>query len=73
MNLYSVALFLHILGALSLFVLLTVEGVSLRQGTAGARFNCAFGSVSAVLILGPGLYMVAAGAGWKAWISAWDS
>src|SRR2546430_11995418 len=68
MTLYSIALFLHIVGAVSLFVLLTVEGVTMRQGTAGARFNRAFGPISALLILVPGVYMVAAGAGWSAWV-----
>ena len=68
MTLYSIALFLHIVGAVSLFVLLTVEGITLRQGTTGARFNRAFGPVSALLILVPGFYMVAAGAGWSAWV-----
>jgi hypothetical protein len=31
MTLYSIALFLHVVGALLLFVTLTVEGVALRQ------------------------------------------
>ena len=30
MNLYSIALFVHVVGALLLFVTLTVEGVALR-------------------------------------------
>lgn len=68
MTVYSIALFLHIVGALALFVLLTVEGVTLRQGTTAARFNRTFGPISALLILVPGLYMVAAGAGWAAWV-----
>jgi len=68
MTFYSLVLFLHIVGAVLLFVLLTVEGVTMRQGTTGARFNRLFGPISALLILGPGLYMVAAGAGWSAWV-----
>ena len=68
MTFYSIALFLHIVGAVLLFVLLTVEGVTMRQGTTGARFNRVFGPISALLILVPGLYMVAAGAGWSAWV-----
>ena len=43
MTFYSIALFLHIVGAVLLFVLLTVEGVTMRQGTTGARFNRVFG------------------------------
>ena len=68
MTFYSIALFLHIVGAVLLFVLLTVEGGTMRQGTTGARFNRVFGPISALLILVPGLYMVAAGAGWSAWV-----
>ena len=68
MTLYSIALFLHIVGAVLLFVLLTVEGVTMRQQTPGARFNRVFGPISAILILVPGLYMVAAGTGWSAWV-----
>ena len=68
MTLYSVALFLHIVGALLLFVLLAVEGFSLRIGRSAARFNQAVGPVSALLVLVPGLYMMASSWGWKAWI-----
>src|SRR6478672_7911700 len=68
MTLYSIALFLHIVGALLLFVLLTVEGVTLRNGTTGARFNRVLGPISALLILVPGLFMVASGAGWQTWV-----
>ena len=68
MTVYSIALFLHILGALLLFVLLTVEGITRRQGTTGARFNRILGPISALLILVPGLYMVASSAGWSGWV-----
>jgi hypothetical protein len=67
--LYSVALFLHIVGALLLFVLLTVEGFSLRIRRSAARFNQVTGPVSALLVLVPGLYMVASSWGWKGWIT----
>ncbi len=70
MTVYSIALFLHIVGALLVFVLLTVEGLTLRQGTTGARFNRIFGPISALLILVPGLYLVASGAGWSGWVEA---
>ena len=69
MTLYSIALFLHVIGALLLFVLLTVEGVTLRQGTTGARFNRIVGPISALLILVPGLYMVASSVGWSGWVA----
>ena len=59
MTLYSAALFLHIVGALLLFVLLTVEGFSLRLGMPAARFNQVAGPISAMFVLFPGLYMVA--------------
>ena len=70
MTLYSIALFLHVVGALLLFVLLTVEGFSLRLGKSAARFNQVAGPMSAVLVLVPGLYMTASTWGWKGWIVA---
>jgi hypothetical protein len=75
MSLYSISLFLHIVGAVLLFVLLTVEGVSLRQGFMAARLNRILGPISAVTILIPGIYMVASEWGLKGWvvvgIAAW--
>ena len=68
MTLYSVALFFHIVGAVLLFVLLTIEGVALRQGFIAARLNRVLGPISALTILVPGLYMVASQWGWKGWI-----
>ena len=68
MTLYSIALFLHIVGALLLFVLLTVEGFSLRLGRSAASFNQVAGPISALLILIPGVYMVALAWGWRGWI-----
>jgi hypothetical protein len=68
MSLYAIALFFHIVGALLLFVLLTVEGVALRQGFMAARLNRVLGPISAVAILVPGLYMTASQWGWKGWI-----
>lgn len=59
MSLYSIALFVHIVGALLLFVLLTVEGVALRQGFMAARLNRVLGPISALAILVPGFYMTA--------------
>ena len=75
MSLYSIALFLHIVGALVLFALLTVEGVSLRQGFMAARLNRILGPISAATILIPGVYMVVPQWGWNGWvvvgIAAW--
>jgi hypothetical protein len=80
MNLYSIALFLHVVGALLLFVTLTVEGVALiqlrraattdtAQGAAGMlRLNRIVGPLSALGVLIPGLYMTATSWGWVAWI-----
>jgi hypothetical protein len=68
MSLYSFALFFHIVGALLLFALLTVEGVALREGFMAARLNRVLGPISAVTILVPGLYMTATQWGWKGWI-----
>src|SRR4030081_3758201 len=80
MTLYSIALFLHIVGALLLFVTLTVEGIALRllrravtteaaQGSAALlRLNRIVGPLSALGVLIPGLYMTATTWGWVAWI-----
>ena len=68
MGLYQLALFFHIAGAVLMFVILTVEGFSLRLHRSAARFGQTVGPVSAVLVLVPGLYMMATAWGWKAWI-----
>ncbi len=68
MNLYSIALFAHIVGAILVFVLLTIEGLGLRFGFDYAQLNRILGPVSALLILVPGLYMMAAQWGWAGWI-----
>ena len=80
MNLYSIALFLHVVGALLLFVTLAVEGVALRQLSQAAttelargaaamlRLNRIVGPLSALGVLVPGLYMTVTSWGWVAWI-----
>ncbi len=80
MTLYSIALFLHVVGALLLFVTLTVEGIALRQLYRAAtteyaqaaatllRVNRIVGPLSALGVLVPGLYMTATTWGWVAWI-----
>lgn len=80
MSLYSLALFVHVIGALLLFVTLTVEGVALRlvrravtaaeaRGAAAMlRVNRVVGPLSALGVLGPGLYMTATSWGAVAWI-----
>jgi hypothetical protein len=68
MSLYSLALFLHIVGALALFALLAIEGVSLRQGTRPPRISRMLGPTSGLLVLVPGLYMSATSWGWQGWI-----
>ena len=67
MSLYSIALFVHVVGALLLFALLAVEGYNLRDATGGARLNRILGPISLVAILLPGLYMAATGPGWAPW------
>lgn len=69
MSLYAIALFVHIVGALLLFVLLTVEGVGLRTGIAAAPINRVLGPISALAVLVPGLYMTASQWGFKGWIA----
>ncbi len=66
MSLYAIALFVHVVGAVLVFVLLTVEGVGLRTGMAAARVSRVLGPISALAILVPGFYM-AAQTGWHAW------
>ncbi len=66
--LYSLALFGHIVGALLLFVTLTVEGVSYRAGFDAAPVNRIAGPIAALLILVPGFYMMKAQWGWAGWV-----
>lgn len=68
MSLYSLALFVHIVGSLLLVVLLTVEGIGLRQGFMAARLNRVLGPISALTIFVPGIYMVVSQWGWQGWI-----
>jgi hypothetical protein len=80
MSLYSLALFLHVVGALLLFVTLAIEGIALRLlrraaaaaeiGGAAAmlRVNRVVGPISALGVLVPGLYMTATSWGAVAWI-----
>src|SRR4029077_10234896 len=69
MSLYPIALFVHIVGALLLFALLTIEGVALRVGIAAAPVGRTLGPISALAILVPGLYMMATQWGVKGWIA----
>src|SRR5437867_11369541 len=57
MSLYSIALFVHIVGAMLLMVLLALEGFTLRRGMAATRLNRMLGPLSLVAILVPGVYM----------------
>jgi len=80
MSLYSIALFLHTVGAVLLFVTLTVEGIALGQLSGAAtteaargaaamlRVNRIVGPLSALGVLIPGLYMTATSWGLVAWI-----
>jgi len=68
MSLYSIALFLHIVGAVALFALLAIEGFTLQRRITAACLNRILGPISAVLILVPGFYMVVTSWGWKGWI-----
>jgi hypothetical protein len=67
MSLYAIALFLHIVGALALFALLAIEGVSLRAGIPAGFVQRILGPISALFILVPGFYMVLTEAGWRGW------
>ena len=59
MTLYSIALFLHVVGALLLFVTLTVEGVALLQVRRAATAEAAEGA--AAVAAGAAAGAVAAG------------
>ncbi len=81
MTLYTIALFLHVVGALLLGTALTGEGIALfhlRQATTReelqtwegvALLGRVFGPASIVLILLPGLYMMFDSWGWVPWIA----
>jgi hypothetical protein len=69
MNLYSIALFVHVVGAALLFAALTVEGIALRQGARGLlNLNRVIGPISALAVLIPGFYMTATLWGPAPWI-----
>jgi len=80
MSLYSIALFLHVTGAVLLFAAITVEGIALRllrrartaeEARSAAQLlqlNRMVGPLSALGVLIPGLYMTATTWGWVAWI-----
>src|SRR3989441_11518317 len=78
-NVYSIVLYLHIVGALLLFVAMGIEFVTVSRlrstGTAEQAREWlgvlgsirVVGPVALVTILVPGLYMVVTSAGWQAW------
>ena len=68
MSLYSIALFLHVVGAVLLFVLLTIEGLGLQRGFDTASMNRVLGPITAAAIFIPGLYMAAISWGFIPWI-----
>ena len=71
MTVYSVALFVHVVGAVLLFAALTVEGVAIRQSLAGLlQINRVIGPISALAVLVPGLFMMATVWGARPWITA---
>jgi len=70
MDLYAVALFVHIVGAVLVFVLLTIEGLGLRFGFDYASLNRTLGPVAGLAIFVPGIYMMAAQWGWAGWTVA---
>ena len=79
MNVYSIVLFLHIVGALGLFVALGIEFLTLSRlrsaGTAeqAREWLSVLGSIRVIgplalaTILVPGLYMAATSTGWQGW------
>jgi len=79
MDLYSIVLFLHIVGALGLFVALGIELLTVSRlrsaGTAeqAREWLSVLGSIRVIgplalaTILVPGLYMAASSTGWQGW------
>ena len=80
MTLYTLALFLHILGAFGLIAALAIETMALRGMRSAATAEQALGSMvmlrtvrvlapaSLALILVLGLYLMASNWGWQAWV-----
>lgn len=80
MSLYTIALFVHIVGVLLLATTFTAEGISLshlRRAKTSARVNDwqdvarlgrVFGPASVLAILVPALYMTITSWGWVPWI-----
>lgn len=79
MEFYKIALFLHVIGALGLFVALGLEWTAMaglrsaataeeaRRSLGGYRILRALGPISLAVILVAGLYMTAASVGWLGW------
>lgn len=79
MNIYSIVLYLHIVGALLLFVAMGIEFVTVSRLRSTVTAEQArdwlsvlgsirvIGPVALVAILVPGLYMAATSAGWEGW------
>src|SRR2546428_8552535 len=79
MNIYSIVLYLHIVGALLLFVAMGMEFVTVsRLRSAGTAEQVrdwlgvlgslrVIGPGALLTILDPGLYMADTGAGWEGW------
>jgi hypothetical protein len=80
-TLYSLALFIHIVGSLLLFTAFTVEGLGIfhmrrastpdqvSQWESVLSLARVFGPASVVAILLPGLYMMFTSWGWVPWIA----
>lgn len=80
MNLYLVALYLHIVGAVGMFAGLSIEGIvySNLKTAATVKQVLPWGStmmiirkvfaVSVILLLIPGIYLVIESWGWNAWV-----
>ena len=79
MNVYSIVLFLHIVGALGLFVALGIEFLTVSRLRSAVTAEQArewlsvlgsvrvIGPLALVTILVPGLYMAATSTGWQGW------
>jgi hypothetical protein len=66
MTLYAIALFIHVVGAVLVFVLLTAEVIGLTTGSSVAQLGRILGPIASLAIIVPGIYM-AFETRWYAW------
>jgi len=66
MTLYTLALFVHVVGAVLVFVLLTAEVIGLSTRSSAAQLGRILGPIASIAIVIPGIYMAVV-TRWYAW------